>query len=285
MTRHTAAAVMPQIFRKGPYQLAMGLNRLDPDDWLWVTEHYAAEIEEKRRLLASGAEIVAELPEAAAAVAETLALIEAYLAHHHPDLLPGPADASPLVRAGLLVQEDLCLMAPDPNGYRLVAAFLAFPLRWSLREKLGLPMAAIHAPVPGFADRLGPTADRFFSSLDADRPVWRANWSIVDDPELHQPQPKRRYAPVEVTPEVAGERLWVRAERQTLRRLPGSGAVLFTIHSFVRPLQEVAADPTAARALAARLREMPEAMLRYKNAATMRPALVAYLDAAAERVT
>ena len=281
MTRHVAAAIMPEVFRKGPYQLAMGLNRLDPDDWLWVTEHHAAEIAEKRRLLASGAEIVAELPEAEAAVAEVLRLIEAYLARHHPELLPGPAAPSPLVRAGLLVQEDLCLMAPDPGGYRLVAAFLAFPLRWSLFEKLGLPMTAIHGPVPGFADRLGPTADRFFPSLADDRPVWRSNWSIIADPTLHQPKPKRFHPPPTVTAQAAGEAMWLRVERQTLRRLPESRMVLFTIHSLVRPLAEVAADPTARQALADRLREMPDAMLAYKNMAAARPALLAYLGAAA----
>ncbi len=272
---------MPEVFRSGPYKLAMGLNRLDLADWLWVTEHYADEIAHKRRLLDQGAEIVAALPEAGLAVAETLALIEDHLARHQPDLLPGPAAPSKLIRAGLLVQEDLCLMAPGPEGYRLIAAFLAFPARWRLADKLGRPMRTIHEPVPGFNDRLGATADRFFANLTVERPVWRANWSVLDDPALHQPEAKRRYHRIDVAPETAAARLWVRVERQTLRRLPATGVVLFTIHSFVRPLAEVAADPAAAGALADRLDEMPDGMLAYKNMATMRPALSAYLRAAA----
>jgi hypothetical protein len=104
---------------------------------------------------------------------------------------------------------------------------------------------------------------------------------VLDDHVLHQPEAKRRYHRIEVTPENAPERLWVRVERQTLRRLPGTGTVLFTIHTFVRPLAEVAADPLAAQALADRLDEMPDAMLAYKNMAAMRPALRAYLRAAA----
>ncbi len=281
MTVRRSRDVMPEVFRTGPYRLAMGLGRLELADWLWVTEHYAREIAEKRRLLEQGAEIVGELPAAADAVAEMLGLIEDHLARHHPSLLPGPAETAPLVRAGLLVQEDLCLMAPGTEGYRLVAAFLAFPARWRLADKLGRPMRAIHEPVPGFAERLGTTADRFFASLQVDRPVWRANWSVLDDPVLHQPEAKRRYHRIEATPENAPERLWVRVERQTLRRLPRTGAVLFTIHTFVRPLGDVAADPEAALALADRLDEMPEAMLAYKNMATMRPALIAYLRGAA----
>ncbi|MFW5681015.1 MAG: heme-dependent oxidative N-demethylase family protein [Pseudomonadota bacterium] len=267
---------MPRAFLEGPYKLAMGLHRLDLDDWLWVTEHYADEIAQKRRLLAEGADIVAELPEAAPAVAETLALIEEHLTHFAPHLLPGPG-GPPLQRAGLLVQEDLCWMAAGPDGYRLIAAFLAFPARWRLADKLGRPMRAIHEPVPGFAERLGATADRFFANLTVERPVWRANWSILDDPALHQPEAKRRYQRIEVTPETAGHDLWLRVERQTLRRLPETGVVLFTIHTLVRPLGEMAADPDAAAALADRLDEMPDAMLAYKNLATLRPAVQAYL--------
>ncbi|TVQ30709.1 MAG: DUF3445 domain-containing protein [Geminicoccaceae bacterium] len=268
--------IMPRVFQDGAYKLAMGLNRLELDDWLWCTEHYAAEIAHKRHLLDQGADIVAELPEAAPAVAETLALIEAHLARFAPQLLPG-ATAPPLIRAGLLVQEDLCLMAPSTDGYRLVAAFLAFPARWRLADKIGQPMRAIHTPVPGFAERLGATADRFFGAIAVERPVWRANWSILDDPELHQPEAKRRYQRIEVTPENAGERLWLRVERQTLRRLPETGMVLFTIHTFVRPLADIAADPRAAQALADRLDEMPAAMLAYKNMAGLKPAVQAYL--------
>ena len=41
----------------------------------------------------------------------------------------------------------------------------------------------------------------------------------------------------------AAEILHVRCERQTLRRLPRTGAVVFTIRVWVNPLREIAADP------------------------------------------
>ena len=267
--RVDATTAMPRVFAQGPYKLAMGLKRLDPASWLMVSEHYDAEIAEKRRLLADGADIVRALPEAAPAVAETLALIEAFLHAHHPHLLPGAADTEPLRRAGLLVQEDLCWLLPSAAGHRLVAAFVAFPARWRLADKIGQPMAAIHGPVPDANARLGGPIERLFATLAVDRPLWRANWSILDDPDLHQPEPKARHRPIDA----AGGALFVRVERQTLRRLPATGAVLFTIHSFVQPLAEVAADPEAARALADRLDEMPAAMRAYKNLETLRPAV------------
>ncbi len=270
-----AAELMPRVFMDGPWRLATGLRRLDPQAWLLFTEHEAAEIALKRRLLAAGADVVAQTPDAAPAIAEGLVLIEAFLGEHHPDRLPGPSEPDPLIRAGLLVQEDLCWLAPGADGYRLIAAFVAFPARWRLADKIGRPLAAIHEPVPGYADRLEAPVDRLFQSIVADWPVWRANWSILDDPALHQP----------VRAQPAGtatiDALWLRVERQTLRRLPDTGTVLFTIHSFVEPIARIAAEPEAAAALAARLEELSPAMAGYKALAPIRDELRAALMAGA----
>ena len=72
--------------------------------------------------------------------------------------------------------------------------------------------------------------------------------------------------------------LRIMMERQTLTRLPATGAVLFTILTFIAPLAAVAARPDLGAKLAARVRELPLAMLAYKNLATNRDAIVAYLD-------
>jgi hypothetical protein len=67
-----------------------------------------------------------------------------------------------------------------------------------------------------------------------------------------------------------------------LRRLPASKVVVFTIHTMVTPLAEIAAVPAAAAALRARLREMPAAMRAYKGLAAADGALDAYLARRAE---
>lgn len=260
-----------------PYRLAMGLKALDLDDWLIVTSDHAAEIAEKRRLLEAGADIRRLLPEGGAAAAETAELVATHLARHPSPARMSPEIADPLTRAGLAVQEDLCLMAPSPEGYRLVGAFLAFPSRWSLAEKLGRPMREIHAPVPGLEGAIGGPIGVFFSRLTVDRPVWRANWSLLDDPTLHQPSGSFRRARIEPTADNAGQSFWLRVERQTLRRLPRTGMVLFTILTLVEPLERLAQDPNLAGLLADRLDELPEPMLAYKGLAGRRPALAAWL--------
>lgn len=260
-----------------PYRLAMGLHALELDDWLMVTGDHASELAEKRRLLEAGADIHRLLPEGVEAAAETAGLIEAHLAARPAGPQVDGGIAGPLVRAGLAVQEDLCLLAASPEGHRLVGAFVAFPSRWSLAEKIGQPMARIHAPVPGLESAIGGPVGLFFRKLEATRPVWRANWSLIDDPALHQPSAAFRRTSAPVTEEDAGERFWLRIERQTLRRLPATGAVLFTILTFVEPLREIARDTRLAGLLADRLDELPEAMLAYKNLATRRPAVTAFL--------
>ena len=84
----------------------------------------------------------------------------------------------------------------------------------------------------------------------------------------------------DLTAENAGEQLWLRVERQTLRRLPQSRAVVFTIRTLVRRLDEVAADPGVAGAMAERLREMEPGMAGYKGMPALREPLLAWLDAA-----
>jgi len=260
-----------------PWRFAMGLHPLDPADWLVVTGDHAAETGEKRRLLDDGADIRRLLPEGEAAVAEMAVALTANLARYHAEIVPDAAIADPLCRLGLALQEDLCLMLPGPDGYRLVGAFVAFPARWRLDEKIGRPIGAIHAPVPGLESAIGRPIGLFFERLAAGRPVWRANWSISDDPTLFQPSgPLCRTATV-LTADDAGERLWLRVERQTLTRLPVTGAVLFTILTFVLPLETLADEPALAAGLAARLGELPASMAAYKGLTANRDAIRRYL--------
>lgn len=170
-------------------------------------------------------------------------------------------------------------MAPGEAGYTLQAASLCFPSRWQLAEKMGRPMAAIHGPVPGFGDKLAHPVDRFFEYLHVDRPVWRVNWSVNDDPALFQPIRRRGPdAGTPITPGNAGERLFTRCERQTLRRLPSTGWILFTIKTYVDPLSCLADQPEAAAGLAAAVRDLPAGNRGYKNVASYEAAMLTYLD-------
>jgi hypothetical protein len=287
-------------FRDGPWRLAMGIKTLDLAQWIELDHRLIDQLAERRRLLEERrSEVLAGLPESGPGQHELLELLLDHLPERFPehyrrivgrienlvtderfeiDAWTDPGAGAPLELAGRLVQEDLCLMQRSKAGYRLVAAVLCFPAHWRLADKLGRPLEAIHAPVPGFGERLAAPVDRFFDNIQVERPVWRVNWSLVDTPELFLP-PEHRGHPRAVSAEQMGEQLWLRVERQTLRRLPRSGDVVFAIHTHVDPLAEAIDSPQAAGALAARIREMPEAMARYKSIWPIRAPLLAWLDA------
>ncbi|MGH7041992.1 MAG: heme-dependent oxidative N-demethylase subunit alpha family protein, partial [Acetobacteraceae bacterium] len=270
-------------FAPGPYRMAMGLTACPEADWIERDERYPEEMALRRALLAERHdEVFGALAASAAARRETLALLAAHLPARFPDgfartgrtlrnLLTGEAwnladpPVDPLELAGRLVQEDLCLVRLDETAPKgtvpgaavpvLDAAVLCFPSRWRLADKLGLPLAAVHSPVPLYAERLARPVDRFMTALKPGHVALRLNWALVDDPTLFQPTGKFRAAhDPRITAGNAGTQLWLRVERQTLRRLPDSGTVLFAIRVHAYALARIAAPPHVAARLAAAVR-------------------------------
>jgi hypothetical protein len=81
-----------------------------------------------------------------------------------------------------------------------------------------------------------------------------------------------------ITADNAGDRLYLRVERQTLRRLPQSGAILFGIRVHSYALARAITTPLAASRLAEAVRALPEATVHYKSLKVFGPALLAWLD-------
>lgn len=279
----------------GADPLRMGLAAIPPADWFEIDGDYAVQMAEKEALLATRRDAVfAAQPAAAPASAEVLAAVRSWLAEfrggdfrHEGDVVRCPdgravapaGEIHPLLAASRLVQEDLVLLQIDAAG-RLVlaAASLCFPSRWTLAEKLGRPMLDIHAPVPGLNDRLGATIDRFLLGLKRGAIFSRRNWSLTDDPVLFQPVALPR--PVPPVAEI-GRRIFLRVERQTLARLPLSGAVLFGIRIHQHRLEAVARNADARRGLIDAVTGLDPALTAYKSMHALAPTVVAYLRAAA----
>ncbi len=296
-------------FAEGNYSLALGLVPMREETWLDIDDDYVAEMREKaRRLRDEYAMVFRAMSGSEPAQAEVLEMLLDHLSTYYPNFFritrgagpheggvsvdtridnlingetwrAGDFSAAPLDLAGRLVQEDLCLMSPDGKGsYVLSAGSVCFPLRWELTDKFGLPMAAIHHAVPGYDEKLAAPADRYMTGLKEYKPSWRSNWSIVDAPDLYLKQ--RRFKQGHdnsITSVNAGQKLWIRSERQSLRRLPRTGDVLFTIRTYIRPLSVLEGLPTVAAGLAQALDKLPPEMRGYKNQFPIRDALLAYL--------
>lgn len=246
----------------------MGTRALDERRWLLPDGERDEQLAMKRRLLSERHDVVAaSVPGAEAAAAETAALVAEVVG---AELDP---ERPPLEAAAVLVQEDLCLLVRRDGHWRLDAGVVCFPSMWRIADKVGLPLAAVHEPVPAYAEELAERVDRFLDRLRPDRPVWRRNWLVHDDPELHQPSPpEHRSAPS------VPDGLWLRSERQTLRRLPASGAIVFTIRTQQVPFAAVGDRPELARRLAAAVRGWTPDLAAYRGASGWRDAALVWLD-------
>lgn len=205
---------------RGGGQLRMGLVKLEEREWLQPQPDLAARAEG----FADWPEGVQLTPEVDAPGRELAAML-------------GVKGALP--EAALATHEDLCLLtkAEGEKVYRLIGAAVGWPSDWHPGDKIGLPLRALHAPIAGYEEQLATGVDRFMETLKPGPIYARCNWFIAATGKrrwLEHRSPAQAFA--HVTPDNAGETLFVRSERQTLRRLPKTGAILFTIGIYVEPL-------------------------------------------------
>lgn len=160
----------------------------------------------------------------------------------------------------LTVQEDLLVLKQVGDRFILSGGGLFFPSKWALQEKVGKPLTSIHMPVPHFDDALARTVERLLVRLPDDRPLLRYNWTLHDDDVLFQ-HPKFHHAD-RVTP----DQMILRSERQTLSKIAGTNAVLFTIKTLQQPLKDaIASQPKFAEFLRQEIQAMDATALAYKS--------------------
>ncbi len=226
------------------------------DQWLIRDEVYAAQMNLRDQLIEANIDNVHAMQgDALEAAKECLDLVLSEISTDpgyevrsdgvtRPDGKSVRIDRSiPLLTLGRLVQNDFCLMQPGPEGHRLTGAILCFPASWTLSEKIGKPMMAIHTPVSEYDEGLGRRVQRMFDMMQPGKMLWRANAIRHEDPSLFHP--RRETDPVSIRRGTKpGD--YMRSERQTLRKLPPSQAIVFTIHTFVVKISDLPADAQAA---------------------------------------
>lgn len=218
--------------------------------------------------------MLGHLPTAASAVQEFYSfLLTTYLPYRYPthfSLTPSgtllhnhvttqthpvvpPSTRSALKTLGENLDDDFILLQPDAEGvYRVGAFVMCFPSGFEMSEKLGWPMSQIHEQVPGLESRLGTSIERFFGKLQpgVNSGVRRLNWGITRTSELYTPAGNHVYQDAEQdmgrADEVDAETCCLRVERQTLWKLPQTGAIAFGIKTYITPLKEIKAEGGAA---------------------------------------
>ncbi len=231
-----------------------GIVPLDPADWLIVDDAYAGQMALRDGLIAERqGDVHALAGSALAAARELYAEVLRRLpgqgfemgadAAIRPDGVTVPLDPdAPLLTLGRLVQEDLCLMQLGPEAeHILTGAILCFPASWTLAEKINRPLTRIHVPVPSYDSDVAPRVQRLFDAIRPDRPLMRMNAHPYMVPDLYHP---RREA--DPRPKTQGPAPYLRSERQCLLRLPNTGAVVFSIHTYMMAMESLPREARAA---------------------------------------
>lgn len=226
-----------------------GLVPTAEGEWLLQDDAYGAQMAYREQLMRERPEVVHRLCDTARPAAEELLeTVLEDLSHSTgftvaPDKVTCPDGrvvridrAAPLMTCGALVQEDLVLMQKQGDEHVLTGAILCFPASWSLDQKFLKPMIRIHKPVASYTPDMARRVQRLFDGVRVGRPMWRANFLTYDDPDLHQPRTEQDRRALD-----RSGLLWVRVERQGMRRLPVSDAVVFSIHTYVVPRETVQA--------------------------------------------
>ncbi len=255
----TAAELMADEVQ--PFRWTMGVKPLPLEDWLvWPDDPRvaAADAVEIEANLESGRGVFA-VEGSEEAGREVLEAVAEHLSVEAP-----LGEEPPLLAARRLVHEDLCLLQRD-STWRLTATAVAAPTAWDIESKIGLSLDEVHSPVPRYRSDLSDRMKRFFDRLAPDRPVWRANRTVTPHPQLWIDVPTRGEVPdADITADNAGERLWLRVERQTLRRFPRRDSILFTIGVHRQRVDTLAAVPGALERLVEGIAAIPTDVGAYK---------------------
>ncbi|KAL9096756.1 MAG: hypothetical protein Q9165_001244 [Trypethelium subeluteriae] len=148
--------------------------------------------------------------------------------------LASPVHALKLLASHIDTDMLLLLPSPETSKYHLEAFATCFPSGFNTRAKLGLALADIHAPVPGYAQKLERSMDRFFAGGGDAGGVGgeglRGGRGGEKDEEGKGGEEEEQF-------EI--EDCVLRCERQTLHRLPETGALVFTFKTYQYELGDV----------------------------------------------
>ncbi|KAJ5753108.1 hypothetical protein N7520_010025, partial [Penicillium odoratum] len=304
---HTTKPIPYRPFRYGPkYFVTMGLRSMKFDEWIELDNHYLKfHADKAKRIEERGEKCYGTAPEAMDGAIELLEELCDYLPERYPtmfqktstgitniitnetfNITQRPLPEDPMATAARLIQDDIALMIEKPDGeYYLLAGAILLAGFWRLSDKFGMPLSEIHTSgdVPQFQEKLERGMKNFFRRLKPEEPVLRNNYFIqVDDQLAWSPSIGSEDAEVvswnTAEKNKAIEQHFFRSERQSLRRLPRSGAVVFTIRTYFEPITEIVREDYVPGRLASAIRSWGDDVSRYKGKEKYQEVLLEYLD-------
>lgn len=189
----------------------------------------------------------------------------------------------PMTFLGREIPDDLLLVKERGGQLHFDAGLVTFAAAWSVTFDAGMSFREIHGPVPRLTgEGITSRAEQFLMRLPADQVYRRVNWtlsasgsrkldiSLEELPEWGQDIPR-------LLADRDFGRLQLRIELEHFIRLPMSGAVTFSIRTFMASLAEIKTIPAWRDQLAQILVATPQDIADYKGIGEYRSAAAAWL--------
>ena len=230
-------------YRSGPPRFQVALAPIAPGDWL-QPDIEAATLDARRHWLDRPETCYRGDPRGADSQTEAARLVLSEVAS------PPPGGAYGLIQAAGQVSDDLVVLDRLDAVWTVTSLVLTSPTFFSVDQAFGAGLGVLHDPVPG-GEKLAHRIARIFDNLQADTVLERFNWTLQPGPDRFTPDSAPLIERARgVRPADAARLLHLRVERQTIRRLPDSGGVLFTIRVSIDPVGAIASGDRAALASA-----------------------------------
>ncbi|MCJ1461763.1 hypothetical protein MMC07_000362 [Pseudocyphellaria aurata] len=297
-------------FKYGPNQITMGLRNMVWDEWIELDNQFLEwHAVKAKRIEERGDQCCRTAPEAFDGAIELLEELCSYLPQRYPTLfrqtptgihnllthetfsLTLPLAVDPMEIVGRLVQDDVAIMFERADGqYYLLAGSILLAGFWRLSDKFGMPLSEIHTSgsVPQYDSKLRRGMENFFRRMQPANPVLRNNYLIQADDNLAWSTALASEDDDAAIAQHAGwssaqkstvaESHYFRSERQSLRRLPRSGGVVFTIRTYFELITKVASERGVPGRLASAIRSWGPDTAIYKGRDRFGDVLVDYLD-------
>ncbi|CAI7565579.1 unnamed protein product [Penicillium bialowiezense] len=276
------------------YRVMMDIRKLDVHNWLTLDQNYMDEHRVRTQLLEEKrGKVIQALPESLESCQEALEEVSDFLCERFPDAFTmsthenrkivenrmtgdkftvsgrdsneGLTEA--LEAAVRLTMEDLSILMMNEEGeYYLAASATVFPTGWTVNQRIGWTISQLHGPVPLWHQQVANSVSKFLARLTPNSPMERSNYFVeVKSPEenltdiLYRPHALCEKELSDPSP----SQILIRRERQTFRRLPRTGALVFGVKTYLTPLDEL---PMAELAnLAKEMKTWPEYVSEYKG--------------------
>ncbi|EEQ42745.1 hypothetical protein FOB64_006318 [Candida albicans] len=287
------------------YNVTMGIRSMNWDSWIELDNEWKFYHDLKlKRLQEKESELSGMSDLAQDASWELLQELCQYLPARYPTMfkfengimniiptgekydLKDKSNLNPIVTAAKLVQDDLAIMIEKEDGsYYLESGCICLAGFWRLKDKFGMKLDDIHksGDVPQYDKQLKSGMNKFFRRLTVNSPVVRNNYFIQTDNNLDwsvsigsENEEKIGWYTADESDDV--NKLYFRSERQSLRRLPISGAIVFTIRTYFLPVTQLCEEPYIPRRLLNGIQSWSEDVGEYKGFHIFKDALLPYLE-------